>query len=105
MMQSISSNQNKTAEELVTHYQRQKTDFLDNLQPDDLRNAESFNQTEAIIDKLNESFYRAVINKKNPEEFINKAMSNLFRENSPAIIKAINLANLYLRMKKLDKNN
>jgi hypothetical protein len=94
--------QNKTPHELATNYKQQKADFLDNLQPDDLRNAETFNQAEMIIDKLNEALYQAVINKKNPEEFIKKAMTNLFREDSPATIKAINLSNVYLKMKITD---
>ena len=62
-------------------------------------NGESFNQVEEIIDKLNEAFYHAVINKKDGEKFIEKAASHLFRGNSSAIKKAIALAHLYLEMK------
>ncbi len=99
MTQIISNNQNRNSQELAANYQQQKADFLDSLQPDDLRNGESFNRLETIIDQLNEAFYQAVISKKDPEEFIKKAMANLFREDSLAITKAINLSNLYLKMK------
>ncbi len=102
MTQIISSNQNKTLQELATNYQQQKADFLDNLRPDDLRNGETFNQAEMIIDKLNEALYQAVINKKDPEEFIKKAMTNLFREDSLVTIKAINLSSSYLKTKIAD---
>jgi hypothetical protein len=80
-------------------YQQQKMDFLDNLQPDDLRNGESFNQMGAILDNINEAFYNAKINNKNPEEFINKSLTNLFRENSQAIASAKNLAQIYSQTK------
>lgn len=78
------------------NYKQQKADFLDSLQPDDFRNGGSFNQLEMIFDELNEAFLQATINKKNPEEFIAKALRHLFRENSSAIAKAIDLANSYV---------
>jgi hypothetical protein len=78
------------------NYKQQKADFLDSLQPDDFRNGGSFNQLEMIFDELNDAFLQATINKKNPEEFITKALRHLFRENSLAIIKAIDLANSYV---------
>lgn len=80
-------------------YQEQKMDFLDSLQPYELRNGESFNQLEMIIDNINQAFYRAFLNKENHEEFIKKAFTNLFREESPAIEKAIDLAKFYLKMR------
>jgi hypothetical protein len=86
-------------EELIKNYRQQKMDFLDNLQPDDLRNGESFNQAEAIIDKINQALHNAVLNQKNPAEFIKKSLATLFRENSPAIKKATELAELYLKIK------
>lgn len=82
------------------NYQQQKIKFLDNLQPDDFRNGGSFNQAEIIIDKLNNALYRAVIDKKeDPEKFIRKAVTHLFRDNSLVIEKAINLAMFYLQTK------
>jgi hypothetical protein len=81
------------------NYEQQKADFLDSLQPDDLRNGGSFNQAEIIFDELNNAFLQATINQKNPQEFIAKALNHLFRENSPAIAKAISLANSYVAMK------
>ena len=78
------------------NYQQQKTDFLDSLQPDDFRNGGSFNQASDIIEQLNKALYRAALNKENTTEFITKAMTHLFRENSPAVAKAINLAQVYL---------
>lgn len=96
MMQII---QNEKAKKLAADYQQQKMDFLDNLQPDDFRNGGSFNQAETIIDELNKATYRAAINKENPAEFIKKAVTHLFREDSPAATRAINLSNVYLEMK------
>ena len=90
-------------EELMANYQQQKMDFLDNLEPDDFRNGESFNQAEEIIDKLGEALYRAFLNKGNPEEFIQKAFEKLFRQDSEAVDKAINLAKIYLEAKSLSK--
>ena len=52
-----------------------------------------------IIDNINQAFYRAFLNKENHEEFIKKAFTNLFREESPAIEKAIDLAEFYLKMR------
>jgi len=77
-------------------YQQQKMDFLDSLQPDDFRNGGSFNQASDIIEQLNKALHRAALNKENPVEFITKAVTHLFRENSPAVAKAINLAQIYL---------
>jgi hypothetical protein len=82
--------------DLTTNYQQQKTDFLDSLQPDDFRNGGSFNQAEIIIDQLYEALHRAVLNQENPKEFIKKAVTHLFRENSPAVAKAISLSEMYL---------
>ncbi len=81
------------------NYQRQKMEFLDNLQPDDFRNGGSFNQANDIIERLNKALYRAALNQENAAEFITKAMTHLFRENSPAVAKAINLAQVYLESK------
>jgi hypothetical protein len=89
-------------DKIMENYKRQKMDFLDSLQPNDFRNGGSFNQAEIIIDKLNEGLYKAVINKKDGDEFINKAAENLFRNDSPAIEKAINLSKAYLKMKLKD---
>jgi hypothetical protein len=83
-----------------TEYRQRKMEFLDGLQPDDFRNGGSFNQAEIIIDELNEGLYKATKNKKNPEEFIAKAVSHLFRDGSPAIGKAIELAWVYIGMKR-----
>ncbi len=83
----------------MKNYTKQKIEFLDSLQPDDFRNGGSFNQAEIIIDELNEALYRAVLNKKNPEEFITKAVTHLFRENSSAVEKAINLSRSFLEIK------
>lgn len=74
-------------------------DFLDSLQPDDFRNGGTFNQSEKIIDELNEAFYNAALNKKNPTDFIKKAAHNLFRENSTAAEKLIKLSQTYLEMR------
>ena len=72
-------------------YQKQKMEFLDSLQPDDFRNGGSFNQAELIIDELCE----AASHKENPQEFIEKAATHLFRENSSAVAKLINLATFW----------
>jgi hypothetical protein len=79
----------------MSNYKKQKADFLDSLHPDDLRNAGSFNKIGEILDVINEEFYQAVIKKDNPEEFINKAMGGIFRKNSIARNKAIDLAKIY----------
>lgn len=94
----------KAQKEVSANYDQQKADFLDSLQPDDLRNGGSFNQAEIIFDELNHAFFQATINQKNPEEFITKALRHLFRENSPAIEKAIKLANTYVRQE-AEKNS
>ncbi len=82
---------------LLDEYQKQKNYFLDNLQPNDFRNGASFNQAETIIDELYKAMH-AHITKKNedPEEFILKAAKHLFRDNSLAVEKMVNLAKLYL---------
>ena len=69
------------------NYQKQKAEFLDFLQPDDFRNPGSFNQVEEIIDELR----KAAIQKQDRREFIFKAASHLFRENSAAVTKLIDL--------------
>lgn len=99
MTQTTQVNHDKILEESVVNYQRQKMDFLDSLQPDDFRNGGSFNQAESIIDQLNKALHRAVLNKENPEEFIKKAVTHLFRADSPAVAKAIKLSGLYLKTK------
>ena len=89
----------KNIQQKTDEYQKQKIEFLDNLQPDDLRNGESFNQAEAIIDNINKALYNAILNKKDRGEFIDKALTNLFREDSSAIKKARDLADIYLKTK------
>ena len=89
-------------EESLKNYHQQKMDFLDSLQPDDLRNGESFNQLEKIIDNINQACLKAVINQENANEFITKALKNLFREDSSAIAKATSLAETYLKTKIVD---
>lgn len=79
---------------MTKNYEEQKANFLDSLQPDDFRNAGSFNQAEDIIEQLNKALHRAALNKEDSEEFIKKAVKNLFRENSPAVEKASNLFKL-----------
>ena len=83
----------------LQEYKRQKMDFLDNLHPNDFRNGGSFNQAELIIDTLNKSLHSAVLKKENPEEFIKKAVTHLFRQDSPMVEKAIKLSQLYLETK------
>lgn len=89
---------------LFLNYQSQKTEFLDNLEPDDFRNGASFNQAEEILDNVLEALYNAVLKGKDAEEFINKAMNNLFRENSLARLKAIELARSFLAGKFVSTN-
>lgn len=86
-------------QELAAKYRQQKMAFLDSLQPNDFRNGGSFNQAEIIIDQLNQSLYRALLNQEDPTDFIKKAVSHLFRQDSPAVEQAINLSNSYLEMK------
>jgi hypothetical protein len=81
----------KKSAKLIAKYRQQKMEFLDSLQPDDFRNGGSFNQAEIIIDELIE----AAITKQNPQEFMAKALSHLFRENSAAVKKAIEFAEIY----------
>ncbi|MES2677466.1 MAG: hypothetical protein V4612_04040 [Pseudomonadota bacterium] len=87
---------------MTKNYQQQKMIFLDNLAPDDLRNGESFNQVEMIIDNIHQALCKAIANQKNPQEFLNKALENLFREGSCAKAKAIDLTNIYLKMRQID---
>lgn len=89
----------KSQQELIANYQQEKADFLDGLQPDDFRNGSSFNQAEEILDSLNKALHRAAINQENPQKFITKAVSHLFRENSAATKKAIDLASSFLKTK------
>jgi hypothetical protein len=90
--------QNNQPKDLAKKYQQHKTDFLDSLQPDDFRNGGSFNQAELIIDQINKALLSAKCNQKNSRESIKKAISHLFRENSPAAEKAIALSEIYLEM-------
>ena len=83
----------------AANYYSQKMQFLDSLEPNDLRNGESFNLVEQIIDNLNAAFHQHFLEKKDHQEFIRKAMENLFREDSVAIKKAIDLADVYLQEK------
>ncbi len=85
-------------QKLAANYQQQKMAFLDNLAPDDLRNGESFNQAEMIIDNIHQALFKT----KNPTEFLNKALDNLFREGSSAKTKMINLTNAYLKMRQIN---
>lgn len=87
------------AQELAAKYQRQKMDFLDNLQPNDFRNGGSFNQAEIIIEQLNKSLHQAVLKQENSEDFIKKAVTHLFRADSPAVAQALELSKTYLEMK------
>ncbi len=82
--------------EIAKKFQQEKADFLDSLQPDDFRNGASFNGAEEIIDQLHKALLQHAKNHDNYEAFITKALSNLFRENSHAKIKAFQLAKLYL---------
>jgi hypothetical protein len=80
----------------MSQYQKAKSQFLDSLNPDDFRNPSSFNVAEDIIDELNKSCFAAAKNNKNPDEFITKALTHLFRQDSCAVEKAINLSKIYL---------
>lgn len=83
----------------TTNYQKQKTDFLDSLQPDDFRNAASFNFTEVVIDQL---LRNAISCKEDREEFIKKSVNHIFRENSQVADKITNLVRLYLEENEVD---
>lgn len=74
------------------NYQQQKAEFLDSLSPDDFRNGGSFNQAELIIDEL----FSSASETTDPVKFVTKAVSHLFRENSPVVGKAISLIEKYL---------
>ena len=87
------NNQEKTA-----NYRKQKMDFLDELQPDDFRNGGSFNQADMIMDELAKAALKHALKQENSEEFISKAVSHLFRENSPAVKKAIALLNAFIEI-------
>ncbi len=89
----------KKAKELEKNYKQQKMDFLDSLEPDDFRNGENFNLAEKIINQINEAYYKKSLNGEDALEFINKAFLNLFRENSKAIIRAIEVSNYYVKIK------
>ncbi len=84
----------------MTNYAQKKSEFLDSLEPDDFRNAGSFNQAEQIIDQLYKSLFNAVEKNENPQEFIIKAVTHLFRADSLAAGKAIELSKSYLEMMK-----
>ena len=84
--------------QLSEKFHQAKSDFLDSLQPDDFRNGASFNQAEQIIDQLHKALLQHAKNHDDYEEFITKALANLFRENSAAKSKALDLAHLYLKL-------
>lgn len=86
------------AEELAKNYKKQKSEFLDNLQPDDFRNGGSFNQAGSIIDHLNKSLHQAIKNNEDASNFMQKAAENLFRNDSPAVEKLLKLSHAYLEM-------
>ena len=94
----MKNNQQK----LAADYHQQKMIFLDNLEPDDLRNGESFNQVGMIIDNIHQAFCNSIVIQKNPTEFLSKALDNLFREGSSAKAKVIDLTNIYLKMRQID---
>lgn len=68
-------------------HQKQKAEFLDSLQPDDLRNPASFN----LITEIIEEIFSAAKHKNDPQEFVVKAASNLFRERSEMVEKMVKL--------------
>ncbi len=84
--------------QLSEKFRQAKSEFLDSLQPDDFRNGASFNQAEQIVDQLHKALLQHAKNHDNHEEFITKALANLFRENSAAKTKALDLAQLYLKL-------
>lgn len=73
-------------------YQKQKSELLDSMHPDEFRNPGSFNQIEEILEEL----CKAVAGKENPREFMIKAASNLFREGSPMVEKMLELVNFII---------
>jgi hypothetical protein len=82
----------------MSQYQKEKSKFLDLLKPDDFRNPSTFNQAEIIIDQLSKSCLKA--REGNSDEFMLKAASNLFRQDSLAADAAIKLAKIYLEENK-----
>ncbi|MFT6332398.1 MAG: hypothetical protein ACJAW3_000733 [Lentimonas sp.] len=80
-------------------YRKKRNEFLDEVLPDDLINGENFNQLGEIIDKINASYMNHKINQTNSDEFIKKATKSLFREDSSAIKKLINLVNIFADIK------
>jgi hypothetical protein len=85
--------------EAPKNYHQQKMNFLDEIHPDDLRNGESFNQLEQIIDNINQAFHTKTTTSDNSNIFLTKSLATLFRENSPAIDKSEELAQVYLQEK------
>lgn len=72
-------------------YQKHKFTFLDSLQPDDFRNAGSFNVADEIIEEI----FEASLKKENRDDFICKAATHLFREGSDKVLGLVNLAKIY----------
>ena len=79
------------------NFEQEKSDFLDRLQPCDLRNSDSFNQAGEIIDKINESCKRKSLNQIETEKFIQKAAANFLREDSALLKEFTNLSKIYLK--------
>jgi len=78
-------------------YQLQKSDFLDNLQPDDFRNGTSFNQAHIIISELQNAVDAVLTKGGDSREFILKASLRLFREDSKAVSELVALFEVYLQ--------
>ena len=81
----------------MSQYQKIKAQFLDQLQPDDFRNPSSFNVAEKIIDQLNKSCFEKSLSNKAIDEFVSKAVFHLFRKDSQAAARAIEIAKIYLQ--------
>ncbi len=81
---------------LQKKFHEERSAFLDSLQPDDFRNGASFNSSAEIIDQLNNAFLQRAKNCQDQDEFMQKALDHLFRDNSSAKEKAFNLAKSYL---------
>ncbi|MFT5703835.1 MAG: hypothetical protein ACI9TO_001214 [Rickettsiales bacterium] len=85
-------------------YQKNKSEFLDKATIDDLINGNNFNQLGEIIDRINVSYANHKINQSDPDEFIKSAAQGLFRENSSAIQKLIDLAEIFSNSKNDNKS-
>lgn len=81
----------------MQNYKQQQMTFLDELTPQDIRNGESFNDMENILDKINEAVHQRILTGKDHKDLLNKSFTNLFREGSSAIAKAIALSEIYLK--------